>query len=58
MLTQMKSAVDKFHNDEDGIEALQVVMIVALAAIILIAFMTLGDKVIQWMQERVQELMG
>ena len=51
-------ALRRFHEDEEGIEALQVVMIVAIAAIVLIAVMTLGDDVYKWMKEKWEELRG
>jgi Flp pilus assembly pilin Flp len=48
----------QFNNDEDGIEALQVVMIVAIAAIVLIAVMTVGQEVMTWAKEKKDELLG
>lgn len=52
------SLVRSFHEDEDGIEAVQVVMIVAIAAIILVAMMTVGNKIYEWMEEKWGELEG
>ncbi len=46
------------HEDEDGLEALQVVMIVAIAAIVLIAIMTLGQEVYDWLREKWNQLKG
>lgn len=57
-LSQVTNSLRSFHEDEDGIEALQVVMIVAIAAIVLIAVMTVGDEVYQWMKEKWDELRG
>jgi Flp pilus assembly pilin Flp len=57
-VTNISSQFRAFHEDEDGIEALQVVMIVAIAAIVLIAVMTVGDEVFQWMKGKWQELQG
>ena len=34
MLNTLKKSLNKFHNDEAGLEALQVVMIVAIAAVV------------------------
>ena len=34
----LSAAVRLFHNDEDGMEAIQVVMVVAIGAVILLAF--------------------
>jgi hypothetical protein len=45
-----------FHEDEDGMEALQVVMIVAAAAIVLLALKGLIDSVRQWAQETVDKM--
>lgn len=47
-----------FHEDENGIEAIQVVMIVAIAAIVLIAVMTLGQEVFTWAKEKWDALRG
>ena len=58
MLNKSQNVVDVFHNDEDGIEAVQVIMIVAIAAIILIAVMTVGQEVMDWLKQKWQELKG
>ena len=50
--------VRAFHDDENGIEAIQVVMIVAIAAIVLIAVMTVGQEVFSWAKEKWNELRG
>ena len=52
------SWIGNFHNDEDGIEAVQVIMIVAIAAIVLIAVMTVGQEVMDWLKEKWNELKG
>ena len=56
MIKKLTKPISKFHDDEDGIEAIQVVMIVAIAAIILIAFMTVGKEVLQWMKDKWSEM--
>lgn len=58
MLKKLHNSVHIFHNEEDGIEAVQVIMIVAIAAIVLIAVMTLGQEVMDWLKEKWQELRG
>jgi Flp pilus assembly pilin Flp len=58
MLRKPRNAVHVFHNEEDGIEAVQVIMIVAIAAIVLIAVMTVGQEVMDWLKEKWQELRG
>ena len=57
-LNKMRNILATFHHDEDGIEALQVVMIVAIAAIVLIGFMTVGQEIFGWMREKWNELRG
>jgi Flp pilus assembly pilin Flp len=57
-LKNIKTRIARFHNDEDGLEAVQVVMIVAIAAIILVAVMTLGQEVFDWLREKWNELRG
>lgn len=46
------------HDDEEGLEAVQVVMIVAIAALVLIGVMTIGQEVFTWMKEKWNELKG
>jgi Flp pilus assembly pilin Flp len=58
MIKRQDSALDIFHKDEDGIEAVQVIMIVAIAAIVLIAVMTVGQEVLDWLKEKWSELKG
>ncbi len=48
MLTTLTNAMKKFHNDEDGLEAVQVVMIVAIAALVLIAMSKFGTDIVKW----------
>ena len=47
-LTQLKNAVSKFHNNEEGMETLQVVLIVALAAIAGVAVYQFGGEAVKW----------
>jgi hypothetical protein len=56
-LQALKSRLREFHRAEDGIEALQVVMICAIAAIILVAFATVGDDIFNWCREKVADLL-
>lgn len=56
MLKKLTKPFAAFHEDEDGIEALQVVMIVAIAAIVLIGFMTVGKEIFGWMKEKWGEM--
>ncbi len=58
MLKKSRKALNYFHTEEDGIEAVQVIMIVAIAAIVLIAVMTVGQEVMDWLKEKWNELRG
>jgi Flp pilus assembly pilin Flp len=54
-----RNAVADFHRDEDGLEAIQVVMIVAIAAIILIFVKTvIWPKISDWVNQQIQNLIG
>ena len=52
------NAFSKFHSDEEGLEALQVVMIIAIAGMVMVAAATLGQEVVTWMKEKWQSLQG
>ncbi len=58
MKIKQPNLAEIFHNDEDGIEAVQVIMIVAIAAIVLIGVMTVGQEVMDWLKEKWNELKG
>lgn len=53
-----RKLIHSFHEDEDGLEALQAIMIVAIAAVVLIGLMTFGDKVFEWLGQKWDELKG
>ena len=56
MLTKISTSLRKFHSDEEGLEALQVVMIIAIAAIVMIACATLGKTGVTWMKKQWQAM--
>ena len=58
MTTKLTNLIRKFHNDEEGLEALQVVMIIAIAAMVMIACATLGQSAVTWMQGKWSTLQG
>jgi Flp pilus assembly pilin Flp len=58
MITNLNSLVRKFHDDEEGLESLQVVMIIAIAAMIMIAAATVGQSGVTWMKEQAEKLVG
>ena len=58
MFTKFTSSVRKFHRDEEGLEALQVVMIIAIAAMVMIACATIGKAAVTWMEGKWTDLKG
>jgi len=58
MTTKLTNSIRKFHSDEEGLEALQVVMIIAIAAMVMIACATLGKTAVGWMQGKWTTLQG
>jgi Flp pilus assembly pilin Flp len=58
MTSKLISKFRKFHSDEDGLEALQVVMIIAIAAMVMLACATLGKAAVTWMQGKWTTLQG
>jgi Flp pilus assembly pilin Flp len=58
MTTKLINTIRKFHRDEEGLEALQVVMIIAIAAMVMVACATVGKTVVQWMQDKWNALHG
>jgi hypothetical protein len=49
MTKNLTNLFRKFHSDEEGLEALQVVMIIAIAGMIMIVASTVGQEVVEWM---------
>ena len=58
MLTKIKNYLKKFHKDEKGLEALQVILIVAIAAIILALLKTYWPQVKEWFSTMVDNIIG
>ena len=58
MTTKFTNLIRKFHCDEEGLEALQVVMIIAIAAMVMIACSTLGKAAVTWMEGHWKTLKG
>jgi Flp pilus assembly pilin Flp len=56
MGTTLSNVFRKFHSDEEGLEALQVVMIIAIAAVILVAAGTVGQTVVDFTKTKLDEL--
>ncbi|QDV66476.1 hypothetical protein Poly24_01620 [Rosistilla carotiformis] len=57
-LTKIKNQAIKFHKNEAGLEALQVVMIIAIAAIFLIFIKTNWETVKGWAQDLIDQITG
>jgi hypothetical protein len=58
MTTNLTNLFAKFHNDEAGLESLQVVMIIAIAAMIMVAAATIGNSGVKWMKDQAGKLVG
>ena len=58
MTTNLTNLVAKFHSDEEGLEALQVVMIIAIAGMIMVAAATVGQAAVTWMKEKWEAIQG
>jgi len=58
MTAKLFNTIRAFHRDEEGLEALQVVMIIAIAAMVMIASATVGEKVVAWMNQQWSSLQG
>jgi Flp pilus assembly pilin Flp len=56
MTKKLTNLVRNFHRDEEGLEALQVVMIIAIAAVILVAAGTVGQSVVDFTKEKLNAL--
>lgn len=48
MISDMRQNIERFNRDEDGMEAMQVVMIVAIAAMVLIALKVFWKTIWSW----------
>ncbi len=58
MTTNLNNLIRKFHSNEEGLEALQVVMIIAIAGMIMVAASTVGSQAVEWMGEKWEALKG
>ena len=58
MTTNLINTIRKFHRDEEGLEALQVVMIISIAAMVMVACAAVGQDAVAWMNEKWMSLQG
>jgi Flp pilus assembly pilin Flp len=57
-LRNLRQTAVAFHDDEEGLEAVQTIMIVAIAAVLLIAVMTVGQQIFTWLKTKWSDLQG
>jgi len=55
-ITKITTSLKKFHNNEEGLEALQVVMIIAVAALALLIVKSRWSQISTWFQQKVDEV--
>lgn len=54
----VKDLLTRIHTDEEGLEPLQIVMIIAVAALIVIGLITVGDDIFNWMKQKWEAMKG
>jgi len=54
----LSERIKRFHSNEDGLEALQVVMIIAIAALFLIAIKFQWTTIEKWFKTMVGKISG
>lgn len=57
-ISQIRQSLKKFHENEAGLEALQVVMIIAVASIMLIFVKTNWEQVKTWFGDLFSQVTG
>jgi len=55
-ISQFKNAVTAFHNDEEGANTLEVILILALAAIAGVAIYQFGGRAVAWCKGLLENL--
>ncbi len=55
MKTKIRANLRKFHEDETGIEAIQVVMILAIAAVALIVIKSQWENIKSWFNDNTDD---
>ncbi len=56
IVNYLKNRVTKFHNNEKGMETLQVVLIIAVAAIILALIVNQWDGIKEWAEQAIKTI--
>jgi hypothetical protein len=57
-LAGLKNSLKMFHEDEDGLETIQVVMIIAIAAVVLIVVKLYWNDIKQWAGNLLTDLLN
>ena len=57
-INRIKAGLKRFHNNEEGLEALQVVMIIAIASLFLIAVKFQWQTIETWYKGLVEAITG
>lgn len=57
-LRRAARSLREFHEDEDGIQALEAVMITAIGAAFLLALWFFGGKIVSWAGGLLKKLLG
>ena len=57
-VTNLRNRIARFHNNESGMEALQTVLIIAVAAIILALFVNQWATIKSWAESAIKAITG
>lgn len=57
-LRRVGRTLREFHEDEDGVQALEAVMITAIGAAFLLALWFFGGKIVSWAGKLIKKLLG
>ena len=53
----LQQAIKAFHEDEDGMESIQVVILLAIAAVVLAVLATFWEKISTWAGDLIDEVL-
>jgi hypothetical protein len=56
--TNLRNRLTAFHKNEDGMEALQMVLIIAIAAIVLALVVRMWPAIAQWVTDMINSVTG
>lgn len=58
IFARLKNATVRFFKDEEGLGTLEIVIILAIAAIVALAIFFFGEKIIEWVKGLLKTLTG